>query len=568
MKLKQLTIVNLLLLFFLSTTVIYSSFGFIATDTPIIDGVISNDEYLASKSFSSGDYMLYWQIEGDMIYFGIEVDTSGWVAVGFEPTFAMKDADMVFAWVESNGTVVIFDVYATGNYGPHPPDVDQGGTFDILSYDGLEGSGKTTIEFSRKLNTGDTYDKIIPTSGTFNIIWATGTADNFGLQHDRRGSASLNMEEGLVKAVVEVEDQPIVDGRVWIPKVDSVGPGWIVIHNQTTGETFGAILGYTHLENGTNEKILVKLDLSKRTDTLFAMLHTDAGVIGTFEFPGVDGPVKDAQDNIIAPSFKISDVLDSSVSVSNQPVVDDKVTIDSIVSSGFGWIVIHNKTNTGTPGTILGYKELDHGVNPYIIVEIEEESRTETVFAMLHADNGTYGSFEFPGPDGPVKDSSDQVITPAFNITYIFTSSVMIEDQEIVNDKVTVNQAIIAGLGWIVIHADNVGSPGSILGYTQVFHGVNSNIEVSLSTSDRTSTMYAMLYTDEDELGVFEFPGSDIPVKDDSGNVITPSFIITNFTEPTTTTTSTTTLSTPGFTLLPVLTLLGLAVFFFRERKQ
>ena len=133
------------------------------------------------------------QIEGDTIYFGIIGNTIGWVAIGFEPTTSMKDADMVFAWVESNGTVVIYDAFSTGNFGPHPPDTDLGGTTNILAFNGSEISGKTIIEFSRRLMTGDQFDNDIPSSGTYNIIWAMGIEDNFGLQHNNRGSSTIDL---------------------------------------------------------------------------------------------------------------------------------------------------------------------------------------------------------------------------------------------------------------------------------------------------------------------------------------------------------------------------------------
>lgn len=372
---------------------------------------------------------------------------------------------------------------------------------------------------------------------------------------------SINAAE----ASVEVANQPIVDERVIIQMVESIGDGWIVIHNQTVGGTFGAILGYSHVDNGTNENVTVKLDLEKKTSTLYAMLHTDSGVLDTFEFPGVDGPVKDSADNIIAPTFDITGEFNSSVMVSNQAVVDDKVMIENVISSGLGWIVVHNKSNAGSPGAILGYAELVHGTNSYVVVEINEPQRTETLFAMLHADNGTHEIFEFPsGPDGPVKDSTGQIITPPFNITNTLSSSVTVEDQSILNDKVVVSEVISAGKGWIVIHADNGGSPGSILGHSPLEHGLNTNIEITISTSGRTPTMYAMLHTDEDEFGQFEFPGgSDVPVKDELGNVITPSFNVTNLNESTSTSSS-----TPGFNLAVLASALAVVAVFSLKRKR
>ncbi|UCE12318.1 MAG: hypothetical protein JSV04_08955 [Candidatus Heimdallarchaeota archaeon] len=163
---------------------------------PIIDGTISEDEYSSSTSFASGDYLFYWQIEGDTIYIGLIGKTEGWVAIGFEPTIAMKDADMIFGWVESNGTVITIDAFSTGNYGPHPADRDLGGSSDIASFDGSESSGSTTIEFSRLLTTGDQYDNTIPSTGTYNIIWAIGPGDDFGVKHTNRGSGIIDLTSG------------------------------------------------------------------------------------------------------------------------------------------------------------------------------------------------------------------------------------------------------------------------------------------------------------------------------------------------------------------------------------
>ncbi|MFX0208077.1 MAG: DOMON domain-containing protein [Candidatus Hodarchaeota archaeon] len=161
--------------------------------TPIVDGVISTAEYLSETSLASGDFQLYWQIEVDSIFFGMVGTTTGWLAVGFNPTTAMQNADMVFGWIFSNGSVITIDAFSTGPNGPHPADIDLGGTVDILSFNGTEGEEKTTIEFSRLLITGDQYDNDIPSSGEYDIIWALGNTDDFGLKHIKRGSATINI---------------------------------------------------------------------------------------------------------------------------------------------------------------------------------------------------------------------------------------------------------------------------------------------------------------------------------------------------------------------------------------
>jgi plastocyanin len=103
---------------------------------------------------------------------------------------------------------------------------------------------------------------------------------------------------------VEVADQPIKDDTVTVAKVVSNGPGWIVIHADKNGAP-GPVLGYTAVKDGENDNVAVKLAAEGRTETLYAMLHTDAGTVGTYEFPGADVPVA-MNGAAITPAFKVA----------------------------------------------------------------------------------------------------------------------------------------------------------------------------------------------------------------------------------------------------------------------
>ena len=105
--------------------------------------------------------------------------------------------------------------------------------------------------------------------------------------------------------MVTVEDQPITDGAVTIAEVVSNGPGWIVIHKQADGRP-GPIVGYEAVSDGANQDVAVQVDAAAATETLYAMLHTDAGDVGVWEFPdGADVPVKDEAGNVITPPFTV-----------------------------------------------------------------------------------------------------------------------------------------------------------------------------------------------------------------------------------------------------------------------
>jgi hypothetical protein len=157
------------------------------------DGIITQNEYKNSKEFGNGRFAVYWSNDEEYLYMALKGQTSGWVSIGFEPTMAMKDADMIFGWV-SGGTPTVLDVYSTGAFGPHPPDQQLGGTNDLLETGGGEANGFTIIELKRKLDAKDRYDKAFTKSQNINIIWGLGSSDSLDSPHTTRGSDSIKLD--------------------------------------------------------------------------------------------------------------------------------------------------------------------------------------------------------------------------------------------------------------------------------------------------------------------------------------------------------------------------------------
>ena len=152
------------------------------------DGSVTPGEY--ANSLDKGTYRLYWVSTEATIRVAIEADTSGWVAVGFQPGKRMKDADIVLGMV-SDGETIVIDSHSTGDFGPHGADSDLGGTDDLLGYGARESDGVTVVEFERALNTGDAYDVALQSGVATGIIWAYGTADNEGVKHSTRGYGEI-----------------------------------------------------------------------------------------------------------------------------------------------------------------------------------------------------------------------------------------------------------------------------------------------------------------------------------------------------------------------------------------
>ncbi len=143
--------------------------------------------------------------------------------------------------------------------------------------------------------------------------------------------------------------------------------------------------------------------------------------------------------------------------------------------------------------------------------------------------------FSSPAPK-PIAPEPTPVVQPA---------SVTVTGQDVIDNVVTVASVVSKGPGWMTIHADLDGAPGAVIGYTPVMNGENTNVKVTIDPAKATPTMYAMLHIDSGILGTYEFPGADVPAKDDAGMMISPSFMMTNATISTSTATSTTKTTTP-----------------------
>lgn len=119
--------------------------------------------------------------------------TAGWVAVGFDPTQQMLNANIIIGYVAS-GTPVIRDDWGWQPTS-HRDDIVMGGTSDVTLDGGFESGGSTEIQFTIPLDSGDAFDKALVPGNTYNIILALGSGDDFSAPHTLAASASITIEE-------------------------------------------------------------------------------------------------------------------------------------------------------------------------------------------------------------------------------------------------------------------------------------------------------------------------------------------------------------------------------------
>lgn len=321
--------------------------------------------------------------------------------------------------------------------------------------------------------------------------------------------------QDMTSPSVTVDGQIVVDDTVRITEVVSDGPGFVVIHATMEDGSFGDVLGHAPVGAGVNHNVVINIDPTEATDTVYAMLHIDDGVIGDYEFDSdtsVDAPLL-VNEQIIAPTFNV-EILSAS-----DQFVEDQVVIDSVTMSADGFVVIHADNGEGAPGEVIGVNPVVAGTSTNVIVELDGEL-TDTIFPMLHFDTGVAGEYEFgtvDGADSPVVIDGAVATTPIWTVPHmrIPDQAIIVGDgQEMSENMLHVKSVLSDGPGFVVIHADNNGQPGEVIGFAGIESGLTTNLMVTID-GDVTPVVFPMLHVDTGTIGEYEFgtvDGVDGPV--------------------------------------------------------
>ena len=327
---------------------------------------------------------------------------------------------------------------------------------------------------------------------------------------------------------VQVSDQVVLNGHVTVDYAFSEGPGFIVIHADNGSGSFGAVIGNRALSPGANYNVSVPIDASAATATVYAMLHVDSGELGVYEFgtvEGADGPVV-VDGAPVSPGLTVA-VLNAQ----DQFLEGNTYTAASVTVDAIGWLVIH-ADNEGGPGPVIGATQINAGINSNVTVELDETGITPTLWPMIHVDTGVEGEYEFgtvEGADGPVRLGGVVAVANVDTVPLIR----MADQIALYGDgmdmmmapTVTAATVLSEGLGWLVIHSDNGGSPGPVAGFAQVQAGLNTNVTIELDPEVATPVLWPMLHVDTGAEGVYEFgtvEGADGPVRVNDAVVVFP----------------------------------------------
>lgn len=90
---------------------------------------------------------------------------------------------------------------------------------------------------------------------------------------------------------------------------------------------------------------------------------------------------------------------------------------------------------------------------------------------------------------------------------------VQVSDKGIVDGAVIIAKAVVTAPAWVVIHVDDNGAPGAVIGYAPLSQGENVDVVVDIDEAAATPLLHAMLHEDSGAVGIYEFPGPDAPIK-------------------------------------------------------
>ena len=140
-----------------------------------------------------------WMVDGENLHVKISAETTGWVAVGFNPESAMRGANFILGAVNNQSQVLVTDHYGVG-YTKHKEDTSIGGTSDVSQVYGSEKDGVTEIGFTIPLDSGDMMDTPIDPAKLTTVLLAYSAAqDSFITRHRNRYKMVVNLTTGEVR---------------------------------------------------------------------------------------------------------------------------------------------------------------------------------------------------------------------------------------------------------------------------------------------------------------------------------------------------------------------------------
>lgn len=240
------------------------------------------------------------------------------------------------------------------------------------------------------------------------------------------GLSSCSDDDDLEDIVVEptgaitVQDQTLTQNILVVERVIVSHNSWLVVRTVSDDNSPDEMIAEpVLLTAGTHDDVIVQLDNTDAPeadledgDTLAVLLHADDGD-GEFN-ESLDEPITDNTGNEVMEFVEISS---PEVSVVDQELVDNTITLDNVNLQRDGWIVVHSADATGNinEDDIIARTFVTAGSHDNIVVELDEDHNLTSgsdFFIRLHGDDPADQQFTFE-----TDPTTDVAETFGFNAT-------------------------------------------------------------------------------------------------------------------------------------------------------
>ena len=318
-------------------------------------------------------------------------------------------------------------------------------------------------------------------------------------------------------AIIVADQQLWEDGVILIDSVTATEPSWVVVADASTPENQ---YGMSFIEPGSHQNVPVTIPWRRAVPDLQASLWRDGGQVGIFDPNGEDMPVEVAGNPVFA-QFHATFLPE--LLIYEQPVFDNKIQVERVVSDGAGWLVIYRSEN-GQPDNVIGFTPLQDGVNLNLVVPVVRSAITPLLFARFHEDTGELGEFEFPNEDllKPFFDQNGDRYFPQFPFRTDYGNYLIVADQS-ADEGVVIDQLVVNIPVWVNVYGDEDGERGELIGQLKMPAGYHQEFVVPVDAGKLTDTITIALYRDEGT--VDEFDELDFPLREEDVPIILPILI-------------------------------------------
>ena len=342
-------------------------------------------------------------------------------------------------------------------------------------------------------------------------------------------------------ALVGVEDQMSDGTTIIVASVELPSDGFIAVHADNAGSP-GAVIGNSDLlPAGTSNDVSITLDTPlDGTSIVWPMAHIDIDGDGVYTFVppdnAVDVPGVTADGNVAVASAAVTLLPSrgpSSLEVEDQEGLGLGLLVASVRLPAQGFVAVHADAD-GAPGPVIGVSKLLAAgtVTDVEVIFDEPLDASAMVFPMLHIDMDGDGVYTFEPPDNAIDlpallDSGDIAVVGVDLTVLPSTTPSALEADDQTSDGTTIIIATVdlPSNGFVAVHADSDGSPGPVIGVSELLQaGESTDVMITLDESlTASAVVWPMVHIDIDGDGVYTFmpPDNavDVPGITEDGNV-------------------------------------------------